>query len=78
MVGCLAILLAWPVRFLVSPPDVASNLKERGTVVFDDEGAQAGAEQAAWVMAFLFGSLTLVFGWRAIKPAGKTAQPDDS
>ena len=43
----------------------------RGKVGFNEEDVNAGTRSAKFVMLFLFGSLTLVFAWRAIKPANR-------
>ena len=43
-------------------------------MVFNDEDVNAGARSAQYIMLFLFGSLTLVFAWRAIKPAKRPAE----
>ncbi len=64
----LVLTLALPVRGLLSSRDVAADARARGTVVFNDEDVNAGARSAQYIMLFLFGSLTLVFAWRAIKP----------
>jgi hypothetical protein len=63
----LVLTLAMPVRGLLSSRNVAADVKARGTVVFSDEDVNAGAKSAQYIMLFLFGSLTLVFAWRAIK-----------
>jgi hypothetical protein len=65
----LVLTLAMPVRGLLSSRDVAAEVRARGTVVFNDEDVNAGARSAQYIMLFLFGSLTLVFAWRAIKQA---------
>ena len=69
----LVLTLAMPVRGLLSSRDVAADVRARGTVVFNDEDVNAGAKSAQYIMLFLFGSLTLVFAWRAIKPANRPA-----
>jgi hypothetical protein len=69
----LALTLAMPVRGLLSSRDAAADARARGTVVFNDEDVNAGARSAQYIMLFLFGSLTLVFAWRAIKPASRPA-----
>jgi hypothetical protein len=56
-----------PVRGLLSTRDVAADARAGGTVVFNDDDVNAGARSAQYIMLFLFGSLTLVFAWRAIK-----------
>jgi hypothetical protein len=63
----LALTLALPVRGLLSSRNPAADARARGTVVFNNEDVNAGAKSAQYVMLFLFGSLTLVFAWRAIK-----------
>ena len=67
----LVLTLAVPVRGLLSSRDVAADVKVRGRVVFNEEDVNAGAKSAQYIMLFLFGSLTLVFAWRAIKPASR-------
>jgi hypothetical protein len=69
----LALTLAMPVRGLMSSRDVAADVRARGGVVFNDEDVNAGAKSAQYIMLFLFGSLTLVFAWRAIRPAKRPA-----
>jgi hypothetical protein len=69
----LVLTLAVPVRGLLSSRDVAADARARGTVVFNDEDVNAGARSAQYVMLFLFGSLTLVFAWRAVKAANAPA-----
>ncbi len=69
----LVLTLAMPVRGLLSSRDVAADVAARGTVVFNAEDVNSGARSARYIMLFLFGSLTLVFAWRAIKPAGRPA-----
>jgi hypothetical protein len=65
----LVLTLAMPVRGLLSSRDAADDARAHGTVVFNDEDVNAGARSAQYIMLFLFGSLTLVFAWRAIKSA---------
>jgi hypothetical protein len=67
----LVLTLAMPVRGLLSSRDVAADVRARGTVVFNDEDVNAGARSGQYIMLFLFGSLTLVFAWRAMKPANR-------
>ena len=62
----LALTLAIPVRGLMSSRDLAADAAARGAVVFDADQYNAGARSAQYIMLFLFGSLTLVFAWRAI------------
>ena len=69
----LALSLALPVRGLLSSGDVAADAAARGTVVFNAEDVNAGAKSAQYIMLFLFGSLALVFAWRAIKPPSPPA-----
>lgn len=69
MIVSLALLIALPVRNLVFPQDAAANVAASGGVVFDPDQVNKGAALATWVMLFLFGSLTLVFGWRAFGPS---------
>ena len=66
----LVLTLAIPVRGLLSSRDAAAEARARGTVVFNDEDYNAGARSAQYIMLFLFGSLTLVVGWRTIKGGG--------
>ena len=70
----LVLTLAMPVRGLMSSRDVAAHVRAGGGVVFNDEDVNAGAKSAQYIMLFLFGSLTLVFAWRAIKPANRPAE----
>lgn len=69
----LVLTLAMPVRGLLSSRDAATEARARGSVVFNDEDVNGGARSADYIMLFLFGSLTLVFGWRAIKGGGPPA-----
>jgi hypothetical protein len=69
----LALTLPLPVRGLLSSRDAAANVRARGEVAFNDEDVNAGARSAQYIMLFLFGSLTLVFAWRAIKSPGRPA-----
>jgi hypothetical protein len=69
----LALTLALPVRGLLSSRDVAADVAASGTVAFNAEDVNSGAKSAQYIMLFLFGSLTLVFAWRAIKPANRPA-----
>lgn len=68
MIVSLALLIALPVRNLLFPGDPAADVAASGGVVFDPDQVNEGAALATWVMLFLFGSLTLVFGWRAFGP----------
>lgn len=65
----LVLTLALPVRGLMSSRDAGAEVSARGTPVFNNEDVNAGAQTTQYIMLFLFGSLTLVFAWRAIKPA---------
>ncbi len=67
-VVCLVLTLAIPVRGLLSSRDVAADVAASGTVVFNAEEVNSGARSAQYILLFLFGSLTLVFAWRAVKP----------
>lgn len=69
----LALTLALPVRGLLSSRDVAAGAAARGTVVFNSEDVNSGAKSAQYIMLSLFGSLTLVFVWRALKQATRPA-----
>lgn len=57
-VVCVVMLLALPIRNLVfrEPPT---------------DGGRYGYMLATYIMLFLFSSLTLVFGWRAIRAVGR-------
>jgi hypothetical protein len=63
----LILTLVLPVRGLLSSRDVAADAAASGTVVFNADDVNAGARSANYIMLFLFGSLTLVFAWRAVK-----------
>ena len=67
----LVLTLAMPVRGLLSSRDVAADAAA-GTVVFNAEDVNSG-EDWQYIMLFLFGSLTLVFAWRAFKPPNRPA-----
>jgi len=62
----LVLTLAMPVRGLLDSRDVAAEAAARGTVVFNAEEVNSAARTADFIMLFLFGSLTLVFAWRAM------------
>jgi hypothetical protein len=70
----LSLTLALPVRGLMSSGNAAADMSARGTTVFNPEDVNSGAKSADYIMLALFGALTLVFAWRAIKPpSGKAA-----
>jgi hypothetical protein len=64
----LVLTLALPVRGLISPGNPAARVAANGTTVFDAADVNSGAQSADYIMLCLFGALTLVFVWRAIKP----------
>jgi len=67
-IAFLLLTLALPVRALVSLGNSAADVASRGTPVFNAEDVNSGAKSADYIMLFLFGALTLVFGWRSLRP----------
>jgi len=65
----LILTLAIPIRGLLSTRDVAAEAQARGHVVFDADNVNSAARTTDYILLFLFGSLTLVYAWRALKPA---------
>ena len=63
----LVLTLILPVRGLMQSNNYAKEAKERGEVVFNESRRNKSARNAQYIMLFLFGSLTLVFGVKAIK-----------
>lgn len=68
----LALTLAMPLRGLLSNRDVAADVQAGGGVVFNAADVNSGARTANYIRLFLFGSLTLVFAWRALGMSQKS------
>jgi len=69
----LLLTLTLPVRGLVSSGNPAADAVARGTPVFNAEDVNSGAKSADYIMLFLFGALTLVFGRRSFRPPAPKA-----
>lgn len=78
MVIFLALTLALPVRNMVWPRDAVESIRARGGHVFNEEDVRSSATSFNYITLGLFGSLTLVFGWRALGPGGRPGRGDDA
>ena len=65
MVVFLILTLVFPVRSFLFPVDYGQNAIDRGEVVFNKETRNEAFKYTQYIMLFLFGSLTLVYGYKA-------------
>lgn len=67
-IASLVIVIVKPVANLVADSDPAAEAIARGATIHNAESVNEGYMLGNLVMLFLFGSLALVFLWRAIRP----------
>jgi hypothetical protein len=80
--GLLAViflaLTLYAYRPMSSTHDAATDVSAKGIPVFDPREVNAAAKNTKYIMTCLFGALTLVFGWRTLRPpAQKADQPEN-
>lgn len=79
--ACLFIVIVKPIANLLSDRNPGREAAESGAAIFDEQSVNGGYQSANYIMLFLFGSLCLVFLWRAIrteKSQPKEVQSEES
>jgi hypothetical protein len=67
----LALTIFFPINGLLQNRDHGQEAIDRGEVVFNENNRNRGAKTAQYGMLFLFGSLTLVYGFRIFQKSDK-------